>query len=43
MGDRLERGNASTLEHFCPCLAEGDACIHQEPKPLKIDCEKIVQ
>lgn len=44
MGDWLERGSASALEPFCPCLAEGEACTHQELKTLKIfDCEKIVQ
>lgn len=41
MGDRLERGYASAFQHFCPCLAEGEACTHQELKTLKIfDCGK---
>lgn len=39
MGDQLERGSASALEHFCPCLPEGEACFHQEQKTT----EKIVQ
>lgn len=42
MADQLERGSTFALEPFCPCLAEGEACTHQELKTLEIfDCEKL--